>query len=107
MVEKEIVQQVRSTNAPNNETPLQIAQDLLNSGQVSQAQEILESALLITPDHHEISYELLQIYRHTQDRESCIQMLKKLSAEKLAARDQWVELIITLDQHYAESSLSA
>lgn len=107
MLEKEIVQQVCSADVPNNETPLQIAQDLLNSGQIRQAQEILESALLVTPDHHDTSYELLQIYHHTQDRESCIQMLKKLSAEKLAAREQWVDLIITLDQHFAESSLSA
>jgi len=107
MVEKEIVQQVRSADVPNNETPLQVALDLLNSGQIRQAQEVLESALLVTPDHYDVSYELLQIYRHTQDRESCIQMLKELSSENLAARDQWVELIITLDQCFTESSLSA
>jgi len=107
MVEKEIVQQVRAADALENETPIQIARDLLNSGQIIQAQEILESALLVAPDHQDISCELLQIYRHTQDRESCIQMLKKLSSETLAAREQWVELIITLDQGFEESSLSA
>jgi len=107
MQEKESVQQAHPADAQDNETPLQIARDLLNSGQINQAQEILESALLATPEDQDISCELLQIYRHTQNRESCIQMLKQLSSERLAAREQWVELIITLDQGFTESSLSA
>jgi len=84
-----------------------IVRDLLNSGQISQAQSILESALLAEPDNDDISDELLQIYRHTHDRSSCIQMLEKLSSSPLAGREKWIELMITLDQGSTESSFSA
>jgi len=105
--EKEIIQKTDDKASQKKETPLLIARDLLNSGQISQALSILESALLTTPDNSDISNELLQIYRHTHDRSGCMQMLDKLSSSPLAGREQWAELIITLDQNGTGSSLSA
>ncbi|MBL1259772.1 MAG: hypothetical protein COB33_004470 [Thiotrichaceae bacterium] len=105
--EKEIIRKIDGEQSQKKEAPLLIACDLLNSGQISPAQSILESALLAAPDNNDLSRELLQIYRHTYDRSGCIQMLKKLSSSPLADREKWVELIITLDKGSTESSLSA
>ncbi|MCF6322890.1 MAG: hypothetical protein L3J89_00965 [Gammaproteobacteria bacterium] len=105
--EKKIIRKTSDEQSQKKESPLLIVRDLLNSGQISQAQSILESALLTEPDNDDISDELLQIYRHTHDRSGCIQMLKKLSSSPLAGREKWTELIITLDQDSMKSSLSA
>ncbi len=105
--EKEIIRKTDDEQSKKKEAPLLIVRDLLNSGQISQAQSILELALLAAPDNNDLSNELLQIYHHTHDRSGCIQMLKKLSSAALAGREKWAELIITLDQDSTERSLSA
>jgi len=102
-----VIRKVDQTPDEKEEEPLLVATDLLNSGQVEQAQAILEASLLANPEIHAISEELLHIYRHTNNRDGCIQMLKRLASSQLAARDQWLELVITLDQYNDEESISA
>ncbi len=102
-----LVQQHQKRDSAVDEDPMLIAGDLLNSGQVKQAQSILEQALLANPQRDDISHELLQIYRHTHNRAACIQLLRELEGAPLAAQEQWAELIYTLGQHHNEESISA
>ncbi len=102
-----LVRQLQTTVNGRGEDPLETACDLLNSGQLQQAQTTLEAALLISPQREEVSLELLQIYRHTDNRNGCITMLNKLDNAPLAAHEQWVELILTLDQSNNEESSCA
>lgn len=106
-MEKKVIRKIDNEIPEKTEDPVVTAKDLINSGQIEQARSLLESTLINEPEHAGASEELLQIYRHTHDRDSCVRMLKKLSSSSFAAHDQWVELIITLDQHTTERSLSA
>lgn len=88
------------------EDPAQLAADLLNSGQILRAQDILEQALLATPWRSDLSEELLQIYRHTNNRDDCILMLQQLKSTSFTAQGEWAELILTLDQCHHEENIS-
>ncbi len=105
--ENKIIRKIDNEIPEKTEDAVVTAKDLINSGQIEQARSLLESILIKEPERTDASEELLQIYRHTHDRDSCVSMLKKLSSSSFAAHDQWVELIITLDQHATERSLSA
>ncbi len=105
--ENKIIRKIDNEIPEETEDAVVTAKDLINSGQIEQARSLLESTLINEPERADASEELLQIYRHTHDRDSCVRMLKKLSSSSFAAHDQWVELIITLDQHTTERSLSA
>jgi len=102
-----LVRQHQGSMHDVDEEPLQIAQDLLNSGQIVQAQSILKLALLANPQSDDISLELLQIYRHTHNRSACIQLLRELGGAPLAVQDQWAELIYTLGLHHNEEKGNA
>jgi hypothetical protein len=74
---------ITSTSTSSNQStdldPVNTARLCLESGQLEQAQEILESQLKIEPERVEIRRDLLEIYRATQDAEgfrSSYQLLK-------------------------------
>ncbi len=107
MSNQEVIRKIENPSIKQEESPLLIARDLLNSGLIEQAQSLLETTLFATPEDEAISEELMQIYRHTNNRDGCVQLLKKLASSQLALRDQWVELILTLDQTNHKESISA
>lgn len=100
----DLIRQTQESSDKSDEDPLQIAGDLLNSGQVDAAQRLLEETLLASPQREDISNELLQIYHHTSNRDACINMLQQLEDRPMAAQERWVALILTLDQHQHEES---
>lgn len=71
--------------------PLQDARACLEFGQVEEAQRILEAAILQAPEREELHHDLLEIYRHTADRESFYNMQGQLELTGKTVEKLWEE----------------
>lgn len=68
------------------------ARDLIDSGLIDDAQVLLEGALLDHPQRADISEELLEIYRHTRQKDAFFAMKKRVEGKPLAHSESWDEL---------------
>ncbi len=71
-------------------TALEQARELIESGRVAEAQELLESALVRNPDDDEVGLELLEVYQHTRDTESLRRMCRLLGKLGTPSAQAWV-----------------
>lgn len=80
---------VRDDTGPTARGALQEAQELMRFGQVEEARDVLEEALLATPSDPALSDELLTIYRHARDRRRLIAMRDRLGDALGVSRPTW------------------
>ena len=73
--------------------PLEEAYQYLEYGQIDQAQQVLEDAILGDPMRMEFYHDLIDIYQRTNARESFLTMQEKLHRNAAALPDEWHELV--------------
>lgn len=98
----EIVSLVDENQSTSDMTVIDEAHDLLNSGHIKKACDLLEPALLASPQNAEISQELLTIYYHTRDITRLKGMLTQLKSNSFSAQEEWQALVTRLttkDEH--------
>lgn len=78
--------------------PLALAQEELTFGDIAVAQEILENALLSSPDRMSLHFGLLEIYQHTHSLSDLLKMQDRLGERVKIAESAW-----TKTQKYLES----
>ncbi|MGD8587551.1 MAG: hypothetical protein PVG22_01835 [Chromatiales bacterium] len=71
--------------------PLQEARDHLDYGQVQEAKEVLEAAIIKQPLRAEIHHDLLEIYRSLGAREAFYNMRERLEPKTDAVTAAWQE----------------
>ncbi len=69
--------------------PLELAREELNFGDISVAQQILEEAVMQSPQRLGLHYGLLEIYKHTQSLEDLISMRARLGEDLGLAQAAW------------------
>ena len=74
-----------------DQDPLQEARDHLDYGQVQEAKEVLEAAIIKQPLRAELHHDLLEIYRCLNAREAFFAMREKLKPETQPVADAWQE----------------
>lgn len=67
--------------------------DLVDSGQVHEAQRMLEDAVVEDPENQQYTQELLEIYRHTKDNQSLAAMQQRLRDKAPEAAAVWADLL--------------
>ncbi|MCG7985810.1 MAG: hypothetical protein JAZ20_17070 [Candidatus Thiodiazotropha weberae] len=78
--------------------PLEVAQEELTFGDIEVAQEILEKALLSSPERMSLHIGLLEIYKHTRSLSSLLEMQDRLGDHIKVAQSAWMET-----RYYLES----
>jgi hypothetical protein len=69
--------------------PLELAQEELTFGDISIAQEILEKAILSSPERMGLHFGLLEIYKHTRSLSDLLKMQEKLGDHINIAQSTW------------------
>jgi hypothetical protein len=69
--------------------PLELAREELNFGDISVAQQILEEAVMQSPQRLGLHYGLLEIYKHTHSLEDLISMRARLGDDLGLAQSAW------------------
>jgi len=69
--------------------PLILARDFIEYSQLSEAQAVLETAILKQPDRLELHEELLILYQSIRDADSFNRMYSKLTDSGLQMPDEW------------------
>ncbi len=70
--------------------------DLIDSGFLEEARQILERAVMQKPDNEALNRELLELYRYTKNRDAFFATYERLQGLPLALKDQWQRLSETL-----------
>ena len=68
---------------------LEEVRDLIDSGQITEAQSALEEALLEDPGNTQLSAELLDLYAHTRDSSGFLSMLERLKKRDPELAKTW------------------
>ena len=68
------------------------ARDLIDLGQLAEAQQALEKAVLDNPEREELTLDLLELYRYTRDDMSFLAMQKRLENKSPEAAERWAAL---------------
>ncbi|MEJ1355133.1 MAG: hypothetical protein RPV21_07480 [Candidatus Sedimenticola sp. (ex Thyasira tokunagai)] len=74
------------------------ARELLVYGQVEEAQQMLEDAVLADPMDPELNGELLEVYRYKRGKEDLLHMRGLLEGTETAVPEQWQEVTDYLDE---------
>ncbi|MEJ2619251.1 MAG: hypothetical protein P8163_03110 [Candidatus Thiodiazotropha sp.] len=69
--------------------PLELAHEELTFGDISVAQEILEKAILASPERMGLHFGLLEIYKHTRSLSDLIRMQQQLGEHTDIAKTSW------------------
>ena len=69
--------------------PIQIARDYIEYSQLDEAREMLESAILVSPDYAELHTDLLELYKSTNNIDAFHKMKLALSEIKHPMHAQW------------------
>lgn len=72
--------------------PLELAKEELDYGDISVAQQILEEALLKSPQRLGLHYGLLEIYKHTRSLDDLLSMRARLQDDIAIARTAWNQM---------------
>ena len=72
--------------------PLEEALERLEYGQIDEAQQVLEAAIIKAPGRPELHHDLLEIYKSTNARESFLAMRQRLNTDANPVADAWREL---------------
>jgi hypothetical protein len=86
--------------------PAEEARDLLEYGQVEEAQRLLEEAVLDSPLRLDLNEDLLEIYRYTQNPDDLFDMLARLGGRTTAIPEKWEAMIDHFDDLEAQKSKS-
>lgn len=73
-------------------SPLLLARELIDCGELDNARELLETALMQQPQDLELQRELLEIYRYTHDAASLERMADQLQACAVELDPQWTQV---------------
>ncbi len=92
-----LVIKLDTSEAPTQD-PLEEALDRLEYGQIDEAKQVLEAAILKEPGRPELLHDLLEIYKSTNARESFLAMRQRLSTNANPAADAWRELAAFLGE---------
>lgn len=76
----------------SRQDPLQEARDHLEYGQLDEARQVLEAAILREPLRPELHHDLLEIYKSTHARESFLAMHRQLCVDTNPVADAWQAL---------------
>jgi hypothetical protein len=94
-----IIKQTQQSDAL--EDPLESACQQLEYGQTELAQETLQRALRVDPGRLELHLALLEIYRHTRDRQQIEHTWQALQGQENPAQSEWQRLRAQLDEEEA------
>lgn len=78
--------------------PLDEARDHLEYGQIDEARQVLEEAILKHPNRKDLHQDLLEIYRSTNHKSAFIAMLENLNPVTNPMADAWRELMVLFDE---------
>ena len=70
--------------------------DLIDSGFLEEAREILEGAVMQNPEDEVLNRELLELYRYTKNKDAYLAARDRFKDLPLALKDQWERLSETL-----------
>jgi tetratricopeptide (TPR) repeat protein len=84
----QLITRVEANHAPSQDA-LAEAHACLEYGQISEAQSILEQALLAQPEKEELHQDLLEIYQSTGDRQRFHEMLDTLGKDQNPYSELW------------------
>jgi tetratricopeptide (TPR) repeat protein len=84
----QLVTRLEANHAPSQDA-LSEAHICLEYGQISEAQSILEQALLAQPEREELHQDLLEIYQSTGDRQRFHEMLDALDKNQNPYSELW------------------
>ena len=79
-------------------SPLDEARDLVDSGMIDEGRKLLESSLLLDRGNEALNVELLEIYKHTQNKDAFNEMFVKIGRRPLAAIDEWKSLSVSFEE---------
>ncbi|MCU7918297.1 MAG: hypothetical protein KZQ95_08045 [Candidatus Thiodiazotropha sp. (ex Epidulcina cf. delphinae)] len=94
---------IEETASGGDEDPLETARQQIAYGQTDQALQTLETAIMAEPQRAELHQALLEIYRHSRERDRILGMWQYLKGELNPAEDEWRHL---LDQFSEERDLT-
>ena len=77
---------------------LEEVQDMIEYGQLEEAQALLEQAVLEDPLDRDLLRELLDIYKHTRNRDAFDKMREQLGDRIDVAADEWEQLASYFDR---------
>ena len=80
------------TRGNSQQNPLDEARDYLEYGQVDEARQVLEAAILRDPRHPSLHHDLLEIYRHTKAKDAFLAMRRRIDPDTNPTADAWQEL---------------
>ncbi len=72
--------------------PLELAKEELDYGDIGVAQQILEEALLKSPQRLGLHYGLLEIYKHTRSLDDLLSMRERLQDDIAIAQTAWNQM---------------
>lgn len=98
-----LVALVETEQLPVTLNVLEEARELLDTGRILEARELLEQTLLDDPQDLAASQELLAIYRHTRDLAGLRSMMEKTVSAPLAAQEEWQALAAVLEAMQASA----
>lgn len=77
--------------------PLVEAREMIEYGQVEEAKQLLEEAVLDSPLRQDLNEDLLEIYRYTRNADDLFDMLARLGGRTTAIPEQWEAMIDHFD----------
>ena len=81
-----------SSHSAKTKDPLSLAQDYIEFSQLTEAREVLETALLETPERVDLAMELIQLYKSTRDIENFELFYNKISELGSSLQESWDDL---------------
>lgn len=72
--------------------PLEEARDHIEYGQVDEARQVLEAAILEEPLRPILHHDLLEIYKSTKAKEQFLEMRRRINPDTNPAADDWQKL---------------
>jgi hypothetical protein len=97
--EMRLIEEQKAESEPLNREfdPLELAKEELNYGDITVAQQILEEALLKSPQRLGLHYGLLEIFKHTRSLDDLLAMKERLGDGVAIAQSAWNQMQRTLE----------
>ncbi len=95
-LQDDFIGKIDQQNQQDARPPIEQAQDFLNYGQLEQAQQVLEQALIENPDDLAVSQELAELYVHSKDVDALTHLINRLGSP---IPDAIMEVALKLDMN--------
>jgi len=94
-----IVSQIKTNKELHAQDVIDEARERIDYGQLNEAQTLLEKAFIESPERADIATDLLEIYRHTRNKEALSEMLLHLSGTHFKDANTWKAVASMLEKY--------